>query len=109
VQVLTNTDHSVGNYQGLSAYAQGVVETALRHFSEHITRVEVHLSDEHGANHGPDDKRCVMEARVVGRPPLAATHHAVTNDAAIHGAAMALAKLIDGAFGRAARPREAHG
>jgi hypothetical protein len=109
VQVLINTDHAVSDYEALNAQVQDVVSTALRHFSDHITRVEVHLGDENGAKSGPDDKRCMMEARFEGRKPLVVTHHAGTVESAVHGAAVALAKLLNRALGRTTRPRKETG
>ena len=45
----------------------------LSRFSEHITRLEVHLSDENGIKDGQNDKRCLLEARLEGRQPIAVT------------------------------------
>ena len=106
MQVLTNTDHAVGDHETLSTHVSTVVAAALKHFSDHITRVEVHLVDENGAKGGPDDKRCMMEARFEGRKPLAVTHHAGTVELAVHGAATALAKLVDRALGHSSRTRK---
>jgi hypothetical protein len=106
VQVLINTDHSVGDYEALSTHVTDVVTGALKHHRGHITRVEVHIGDENGAKSGPDDKRCMMEARLEGRGPFAVTHHAETVNSAVHGAAEALTKVLDSALGRHTRPRE---
>ena len=54
------------------------VERILGHLAEHITRVEVHLSDENGKKGGSHDKRCMMEARLEGHQPIAVTHEAET-------------------------------
>ena len=35
--------------------------------------MEVHLSDMNGHKDGLNDKRCLLEARVEGRPPIAVT------------------------------------
>jgi hypothetical protein len=100
VQVLINTDHSVADFDTLSAHVNAVVGEALNHHREHITRVEVHLGDENGAKAGPDDKRCMMEARLEHWPPIAVTHHADSVESAVSGAARALAKAVDHAIGR---------
>jgi hypothetical protein len=71
--------------------------------SHRITRVEVHLSDEDGQRSGHRDKRCMMEARIEGRPPIAVTDQAATLDLAVEGAAGKLERLLDSTFGRAAR------
>jgi hypothetical protein len=112
MQVLLNSDHSAGNFASLSTHVTAVVDEALVHHHDHITRVEVHLGDENGDKPGPGDKRCMMEARLDGRQPIAVTHHADTIESALHGAARSLAKAIEGVLGRAARARgtrERHG
>ncbi|MEO7817581.1 MAG: HPF/RaiA family ribosome-associated protein, partial [Actinomycetota bacterium] len=73
----------------------GVVESALNLFSDHITRVEVHLSDENSdMKVSADDMRCVMEARLEDRQPIAVTHQAATLDQAVDGAADKLTRMI---------------
>lgn len=104
MQIQINTDHHVEGHEALAAWATGEVKSALSHFSDHITRVEVHLSDENGHKSGQNDKRCVMEARLEGRPPLAVvTHHAETLYQAVTDAADKLTRLIESTLGRAAR------
>ena len=102
---MIHSDQSVEDYDALSARVSDVVAGALKHVSDRITRVAVHLGDENGAKGGLDDKRCMMEARLEGRQPVAVTHHAGTVDAAVHGAAGHLAKVIDGLLGRSAHRR----
>jgi len=105
MQVILNTDHPAGDFDSLSTHVTAVVDEALVHHHTHITRVEVHLGDENGAKTSPGDKRCMMEARVDGRPPIAVTNHADTIEAAVHGAARSLAKAIESVLGRAASAR----
>lgn len=103
MQVLIHTDHHIEGHEGLVAWATSTVQSALSHQKDHITRVEVHLSDENGAKSGQADKRCVMEARLQGRPPLAATQHADNQHQAITGAADKLTRLIASTLGKADR------
>ena len=100
MQVLTNTDHNVHGDARLAEIVEGVVTAALSRFARQITRVEVHLSDENEGKGGSDDKRCVMEARVEGRPPIAVTHKAATLEEAMDGAAGKLARSLDSTLGR---------
>ena len=75
----------------------------MSHIGDHVTRVEVHLTDDIGEGSeksGKDDKRCVMEARLEGRQPVAVTYQAATVDQAIDGAAHKLARLIESTLGR---------
>jgi ribosome-associated translation inhibitor RaiA len=100
MQVLTNTDRTIEGHEALAAQVSGVVKSSLRRVADHITRVEVHLSDENSHKFGQDDKRCVMEARLEGRRPIAVTHQAATLDQAIDGAAEKLTRLIESTLGR---------
>ena len=112
MQVLLNTDRAASDFNTLSTHVTAVVDEALVHHRDHISRVEVHLIDENGEKTSPGDKRCMMEARIDGHQPIAVTHHADTVDSAVHGAARSLAKAIDTMNGRIARARgakERHG
>jgi len=100
MQIQINTDHNIEGHEKLSAHVKGVVEGALSQIGDHITRVEVHLSDENGHKSGQNDKRCMMEARLEGHPPIAVTHHAATLGQAVDGAADKLTRLIEGTVGR---------
>ncbi|WP_296447997.1 HPF/RaiA family ribosome-associated protein [Rhodoferax sp. UBA5149] len=107
MQIQINTDHHIEGHEALVAWATGEVKTALSRHSDHVTRVEVHLSDENGHKSGQNDKRCVMEARVQGRQPLAVTHHAENLKQAVTGASDKLTRLIASTLGRAARSEAA--
>ena len=76
------------------------VERTLGHLAEHITRVEVHLSDANGKKGGTTDKRCMMEARLEKHQPIAVTEDAESLGEAIEGAAHKLKRLIDHTLGR---------
>jgi ribosome-associated translation inhibitor RaiA len=103
MQVQVNTDHNIDGRESLVARITEIVESSLGRVSAHITRVEVHLSDEDGRKSGQNDKRCVMEARIEGRQPIAVTEHANTLQEAVNGAAERLTHLIDNVLVRAMR------
>lgn len=93
--IQVNTDRNIESHDGLTAHVNAVVEHALSRFGAQVTRVEVHLSDQNGNKPGEDDKRCVMEARLTGRPPSAVTHDAASVHQAIDGAATKLRRVLD--------------
>ena len=101
MQVLVNSDHTIVGGASMAGRIRSDIELALQRVSDRITRVEVHLSDENGAKGGADDKRCMLEARLEGRQPIAVTSHAATIDIAVHDAAMKLMRVIDSTEGRA--------
>jgi ribosome-associated translation inhibitor RaiA len=95
VHIQINTDHNIEGREEFAAHVTAVVESALERFSDQITRVEVHLSDQNSEKSGPDDKRCMMEARLSGRQPSAVTHHAATLHDAVAGAAEKLKRSVE--------------
>jgi hypothetical protein len=100
MHVQTNTDRNIPANEALAYQVEAAVIGALGRFAEQVTRVEVHLSDKNGAKGGADDKRCMMEARLEGRPPTAVTHHAPTVEQAMAGAAGKLARSIESTLAR---------
>lgn len=100
MQIQINADSAIDGHEKLPVYVRGVVEEALSRFSDRITRVEIHISDQNAGKSGPDDKRCVIEARLEGRQPSAVTHNAATVREAVAGAADKLTRLIEGTLGR---------
>jgi hypothetical protein len=100
MQIEINTDSNTEGSEKLSAQVKGVVEGELARFSKRITRVEVHLSDVTGKKGGQNDMRCMMEARLEGRPPIAVTSQETTLDEAVAAAAGKLKRLIESTLGR---------
>ncbi len=101
MQIQINTDSNIEGREALTAHVSGAVENALSRFSDHITRVEVHLSDENsGKKDGSEDMRCMMEARLEGRQPIVVTDQAATLDQAVDGAAHKLTRLIETIIGK---------
>lgn len=102
MKIQVNTDAHIEGREALATQVSATVEHALHRFHDQVTRLEVHLSDQNGGKNGQHDKRCVMEARLAGRQPIAASDSAATLDQAVRGAADKLARLIDTQLGRAA-------
>jgi len=69
--IQVNTDKNIAGGGELPRQVEAVVEAALGRFGDRITRVEVYLTDESSSRKSrPDDKRCVMEARLAGLQPI---------------------------------------
>ncbi|MEP6836013.1 MAG: HPF/RaiA family ribosome-associated protein [Gemmatimonas sp.] len=100
MQIQVNTDHNIPGHEELVTQVEETVTKALQRFGTQITRVEVHLSDDNGNKSGPNDKRCVMEARLEGHQPLVATHQAETVKQAYSGAATKLKTALTHALGK---------
>lgn len=106
MKIQLNTDVHIDGTEALAAQVSVTIEQALEHVSAHITRVEVHLSDENGDKSGQQDQRCMLEARVEGRQPVAVTDQAATLEQAVHGAAQKLSRLLESTLGRLHDHRE---
>ena len=101
MQIQIHTDHNIEGHEALIAQVTDVVESALSRLSEHITHVEVHLSDENSDKKGGHDAmRCLMEARLEGRHAIAVTHQSTSLDQAVEEAADKLANLIENSLER---------
>jgi len=108
MQVQLNTDDNVQGPDALAQWVEGELKNKLARISDQITRIEVHLSDASAARSGERDKRCKLEARLAGRPPLTVSHDAGKVADAFYGAADKLLRALDTALGRErdARGRE---
>lgn len=100
MQVLVNTDNHINGREALTTKVEASVENSLRHLQSHITRVEVHLSDENGHKGGGDDKRCVMEARIEGHQPVAVSHSSDSLNQAVDGAAKKMKASLTSTLGK---------
>ena len=100
MQIQVKTDENVDGREAMAAGIESVVTATLAQFSEHLTRVEVHISDENGGKAGQRDKRCTMEARPAHQKPVAVTHEAATVDEACIGAAKKLRSLLESQLGK---------
>ncbi|MGE0761123.1 MAG: HPF/RaiA family ribosome-associated protein [Pirellulaceae bacterium] len=100
MQVLVNTDNHITGVEELTQFVEAEVENTLGRFGPQLTRVEVYLSDENSHKSGDDDKRCVMEARLAGLPPIAARVTAATLEQAVNAASELLEKNLDRTLGR---------
>ena len=100
MQIQVNTDDNIEGGEELSARVSAEVRARLDRFSQHITRIEVHISDENGDKSGESDKRCLIEARLEGRQPEVVSDHATTLESAYSGAAKKLQRALETTLGR---------
>jgi ribosomal subunit interface protein len=88
-----------GNLQtssAIEAWVHRKLAGAFRRYGSNMTAVEVHFEDVNGPKHGAADARCVMEARVNGRSPIAVQARA--DD--LYGAIDAASRKLDAAIAR---------
>ncbi len=96
-----NTDKNIEGTEALALQSEETIRSALTHFSEQITRIEMHVSDENSSKKVGDDAiRCRIEARLSGRQPIAVSHSAQTVAQSVDGAADKMKRAVEGLMGR---------
>jgi ribosome-associated translation inhibitor RaiA len=100
MQVQVNTDDHIQGGESLARWVNDETISRLSRFRDHITRVEVFLSDLDGSKSGVKDKRCRLEARVASRQPVSVTADADKMAAAFIDAVEKLTRALDTDLGR---------
>ena len=100
MKIQFNTDKNINGDEKQEFYFTSLIEGELDKFQSHITRIEVHLSDENGKKEGVNDKHCLLEARIEGRQPIAVSFQANSVELAISGAIDKLKASLETILGR---------
>lgn len=100
MEVFINTDKNIEAEERTESYFANQIKEDLARFEDHITRVEVYLSDENGTRKGPGDKKCVLEIRPEGQKPIAVTHHDDTIEKAVKGATKKAVSSLNSNMGK---------
>ena len=96
MQIQINTDKNISGQDALSQSVEDVLRSDLSRFSDQITRVEVHLSDENSsAKSGMSDKRCLLEVRLAGEHPIAISEQAEAIGEAVADATQQMVNLLE--------------
>jgi hypothetical protein len=100
MKIQFNTDKNIDAGEEFRESLISIISGTLKRFKNHVTRLEVHLSDENSGKSGPNDKRCLLEARIENRKPVAVTDEAESYIEAAAGAANKLKMALDSMIGR---------
>lgn len=90
-----NTDHNITVHDAYNDKLSDLLTDELKRFSAHITRLELHLSDENGHKKGVKDKKCSLEVRLAGRKPLGVSDLDDTYDRAVKGAIDKMKRVLE--------------
>jgi hypothetical protein len=105
MQIQVNSDKTVTVDVEMIRAVDDDLNRILGRFDSHVTRLEVHLSDINSDKSGPNDKRCLLEARPAGHQPISASAEASTVEAAVKAAGQKMKNALETTFGRAAAKR----
>lgn len=95
-----NTDKNLTVHEEFNSKLTALLEKKMNRFSDNITRLEVHLSDDNGGKFGQNDKKCLLEARIEHRSPVAVSAEGSSYETAVEGAVEKMRSALDTIFGR---------
>ena len=101
MQVQVHADDSILGGESLAQWAQEEINTKMARLKEYVVRVEVFLTgvDAIKSTGGPG-KRCVLETRATGRPPIAVNAEAEKVKDAFSGAVEKLRRAVEADLGK---------
>ena len=105
MQILINSDKNIQMHEALSTSIEAEIHRLLDRFDNHLTRVEVFLTDENAGKSGPLDKKCSLEARPKNHQTLTVTDLSSDVQTAVSGATKKMQRLLETTFGRIADKR----
>ncbi|PQJ76280.1 HPF/RaiA family ribosome-associated protein [Polaribacter glomeratus] len=100
MKIQFNTDKTIPSNEKDQLFFSSLIADGLENFESHITRIEVHLSDENGKKEGLNSMRCLLETRIEGRQPIAVSCQSDTLELAISGAIDKLTTSLKTIIGR---------
>jgi hypothetical protein len=93
--------NNIPSSDALEQHVHNELDSAIGRFSDRITRIEVHFADRNSTGKsGPDDKRCMFEARPSGMDPIAVESTSDKYDVAASDAAGKLRRALTHRFER---------
>jgi ribosome-associated translation inhibitor RaiA len=95
-----NSDNNLTIHEAFRSQLINLLSEELSRFSEKITRLEVHFSDENGQKEGQNDKQCKLEARLEGMKPIIVSNQANNHEQAVEGAIKKMKTSLDSVLGR---------
>jgi ribosome-associated translation inhibitor RaiA len=100
MKIQFNTNNTIDGDARLEAFFSDLISKKLNRYDSHITRVEVHISDENGKKEAPNDKKCLLEARFEGRQPIAVSAQEDTIEKAVSAAIEKMKAALDSVLGK---------
>ncbi|WP_138936642.1 HPF/RaiA family ribosome-associated protein [Roseovarius arcticus] len=95
MHIEVSADNNIGGSEVLTNVIKSLVQQELAHLDEHITRIEVPLSDLNTGTTGCEENHCMLEARLKGHQPTVVKHAALTLEQATKGAASKMKSSLE--------------
>lgn len=100
MKIQFNTDKTIHGDERVLDFFTSKIAEELDRYQSHISRIEVHLTDQNGIKDGWNDIHCLLEARIEARTPIAVSNQADTVELAISGAVVKLKASLETILGR---------
>lgn len=100
MKIQFNTDKTINGDERHQDFFTAQIAEELKRYESHISRIEVHINDENGRKEGINDIRCLLEARLEGKQPIAVTCQASNVELALSGAIEKLKASLETILGR---------
>lgn len=101
MNIQLNTDKNIKGTAGLEKFVTEKLKGSLKHLANHITRIEVHFSDQNADKGGPDDILCKVEARLENRKPVLVASQSDSKEKALDKATDKLKSMLNSILGKA--------
>lgn len=100
MKIQFNTDKTINGDESRQHFFSDLISKKLDRYDSHITRIEVHISDENGKKEGANDIKCLLEARFEGRQPVVVSAQEDTIEKAVSESIDKLKAALDTILGR---------
>lgn len=95
MQIQINTDKNIEGSERLVKFYTTEVTNELDRFEHFVTRIEVYFGDENSEKEGKNDKRCLIEARIAKKQPVAVTAYEDTVEKAFYSALEKVKRILN--------------
>lgn len=95
MDIKINTDNRIDGHQRFIDNYTMELQKSMARFDNYVTTFEVYFSDENGDKSTPDDKKCVIEARVKHKNPERVSHNASEIHQSFEGAVKKMRTVLD--------------
>jgi nitrogen-specific signal transduction histidine kinase len=100
MKIQFNTDKNISGDERSDQHFTSLILKSLDRFQSLVTRVEVHLSDENAGKNGINEIKCILEARIEGKQPIAVSSQAGTIESAFSTALDKMKSSLETIVGR---------
>jgi hypothetical protein len=98
--VQINSDNRIKASEAMIAELEADMRRRFDRYMDRLTRIEVHLRDLDAGGEGGNDKKCTIEARLIGLDPLTVSATAATLSLATSEASTKLLVVLERSYGK---------